>query len=411
VRGEVRQLLLFLFVVLLAYFRVERERDFLWEEDLGEGLVRVELVSSPQLEENKLRMRVKVVGGDFAELYGRHALLDLYRTLDLPSKVLDIYAKVRVSRGFVILSADYRDVVGLPSEDATIRDRLIQRAKERIEDREVEALTLSYLFGESQEHLPHEEQRSFRTTGLLHILVVSGGHLAVVFLILRWLAPYHYGMLLGLLGTTLYTFLVVPLDPPVLRAYLMLFLFVLVRQLQGLPNMLSILLLSGSFILLIYPDYLYSYSFWLSSMATLYLILSTKDMPKWEHPVNILIVPFWLSLFAFLGTAPIVLSFSTSTPNSIPFTPVVSPLFLLFTFYGVLELLSFFSLPTAPMEFLGKLILALVNFFGKFEWELTKGMSNWEVALLCLLNAVYLYFAPGFWKMGAFAVFLLFYWT
>lgn len=410
-RGEAKQLLLFLFVLLFAYLRVERERAFLWDEDLGEGLLRVELIGSPQLEEDRLKARVKVIGGDFAELYGKHALLNLYGAVDVPSKVLDVYAKVRVSRGLVILSAGYKDIVGLPFKDANLRERLIHRAKERIEDREVEALTLSYLFGESQEHLPFEEQRSFRVAGLLHVLVVSGGHLAIVFLIFRWLAPYPYGMFLGLFGTTFYTFLIVPLDPPVFRAYLMLLLFVLVRQLQGLPNMLSILLLSGSFILLLYPEYLYSYSFWLSFVATLYILLSIRNMPRWDYPVNMFVVPLWLSLFAFLGTAPIVLSFSTSTPNSMLFTPVVGPLFFIFTFYGVLELLSFFSLPTMPMELLGKVILSLVNFAGRFEWELTKGMSDLEVILLCLLNAIYLYFAPGFWKLGALVVFLIFYWT
>ncbi len=398
-------------MVLLAFYRTEKELNYFWQEDLGEGRLEVKVEGTPTIEDNKLVVKVKVEGGDFPELYSKSALLNLYGALDIPYKSFSLWGRVRLKEGRVFISASYKDIEGITPKPFSLRERILERAKEKVEDPEVRGLVLSYLFGQAQDHLSFEVQRAFGSTGLVHLLVVSGSHLATLFFLLRWLAPYPHGLFFALAGVSFYTFFVVPKDPPVLRAFLMLSLAVLTKLFEGLPNLLSILLFSGSLILLAYPEYVYSYSFWLSFCATLYIILSLREAPEFSdnHYVKAFLLSFWVSLFAFLGTAPLILSFSYSTPNSVLFTPFVSLAFVPFTLYGFLNILSFFSLPSFPLELSGKLALWSVKLFSGFDWQLQKGMSLTWSAFLITLNAFLLYFAKGYQKLLALMIFVLFY--
>jgi competence protein ComEC len=127
-------LLFFLLSLILA---VPRSYDpYLYEEDLGEGrlLLRVEGVG--EVSEKGFSARVKVLGGDFPEIYEKTAFLRVYGAEDVPSKYLEVYGKVRVREGRVFISATYKDV-SFANIPPSLRDRLAKRLEDKIKDQEV----------------------------------------------------------------------------------------------------------------------------------------------------------------------------------------------------------------------------------------------------------------------------------
>lgn len=400
---HLKHLVLFLVVLTISFFRVERDKEYL-QEDFGKAKVLVLVEGLPSVEAGRLKVRVKIIGGDLPEIYDKTGYLTLFGAEDLPSKTFEVLGRVRLAYGKVFINASYKDIKKLVFTRESIRELLMRRVDERIQDQEIKALVFSYLFGESQEILPFEYQTAFWQTGLLHILVVSGFHLSLVALILRFLLPGRYGFILSLIGISFYSFFVVPLDPPVLRAYIMIFFAFLILLIYRRPDYLSLLFLSGSIILLIFPEYLSSYSFWLSFVATLYLILANvnvdgikKSFPSRHH--YYIFMSFWGSLFATLSTSNIVATFSYITPLGIVFTPLVSMIFIPFTAYGILGLFTFFSLPTFPLELFGKIILNLVSIISHISFTLNASLSVETAIFLNITGGVLLYFLKDWWKV------------
>lgn len=380
-KGELIQLALFLLLLLLSLLRVEREYRYMWFEE--EGLVHVLILAPPSERDERLSATVKIVGGDFPELYQKRAFLTLYGASDVPSKAFSVWAKVKAEGQRVFVSGSYKDIQEVLTHEPTLRDRFIKRVEERVQDQELKALVLTYVFGESKEILFQDVQYYFLKTGLVHLLVISGFHVGMVFLVLRYLLPYPYGLWLGALGVSLYVFLLVPSEPPVLRAWLMLLLWVFVRLNQASPNGLGILLFSASLLLFIKPEFVHSFSFWLSFFATLYILLGMRLLPSYGSVFyRYLVLPFGVSFFAFLGVSPLLLSLTHASLGSILFSPLVGYMFLPFTLYGILQLSTFFSLPTFPLELMGHVIVLTVAILSNFNLELRVTLSKeWAFAV------------------------------
>lgn len=402
---HLKQLALFFVAILIAFLRLEggQKQD---PDDLGKGRLVLTAEGVPNVEANRLKVRVRVLGGDFSKTYGKTGYLTLFGAESIPSKSFEVLGKVKLNNGRVFIYASYKDIKSLVFTGKSIRGLFMQRVEERVKDQEVKGLVFSYLFGESQEVLPFEYQASFFSTGLLHLLVVSGAHLTLIAIILRFLLPGVYGLLLSLVGVSLYTFFIVPPDPPVLRAYIMIFMALLIKLSYHRPDYLSLLLFSACVLLFLFPDYVSSYSFWLSFMATLYIVLALRHTEKIKEAISSenlyrVFMSFWTSFFAFFGTCSIVATFSLITPVGILLTPLLSLPFLLFTAYGVLELLTFFSLPSFPLEVLGKLILKLVSLFSFAGFTLNVPISVFQAVFLSAVGCLLLYFLKDWWKLLA----------
>ena len=218
-----------------------------------------------------------------------------------------------------------------------------------------------------------------------------------------------------MIGISFYALFLVPLNPPVFRASLMIIFVILVKILNARQDILSILLFSVSLILLLNPDLVFSYSLWLSFFATLYIILSLRDFPsvneisnplknflheeKLSKFVSSIFISFWVSIYAFLATSPLIATFSYNAPFSILFSPIVSLVILPFGFYGFLQLLTFLSLPIFPLEILTHAISHILGFLSSFSPLINLKTSLEFAVLLMLTNAVFLYFLKGFHKL------------
>jgi ComEC/Rec2-related protein len=115
---------------------------------------------------------------------------------------------------------------------------------------------------------PSPEKGWFQSTGLYHLLVVSGAHLMFIGQWLRPLMKRPWGYWLGIAGLSFYSFMCQG-SPPVLRALLQL---VLIQQNQTRrwhwsPPQLCFV--SGVCVLLLFPQWVLSLSFWLSWVAAM----------------------------------------------------------------------------------------------------------------------------------------------
>jgi tryptophan synthase beta chain len=355
----------------LDYPGVGPEHAYLFESGRAEY---VYATDQEALEGFKLLSRLE---GIIPALEPAHAVLKVVEIAGKLSKedivIFNLSGRGDKDMETVMKHLGYKDVA-FANVPPSLRDRLAKRLEDKIKDQEVRALALAYFLGEDQGVVPMRVQSAFLTTGLVHLLVVSGGHLSLLALMLRFLAPYRFGLWLALLGVSFYALLLVPSEPPVLRAYLMILASILLLLYGERPNLLGILFVSGGVILLLFPEYVSSYSFWLSFCATLYILLSLREPPR----KDVVFLSFWVSFFAFLGTMPILSLFSFSAPFSILLTPLLSVPFLTFTFYGFLDMLTFFSLPAFPLEVMGRFINASVMFFSDFAPMLFFNFSLWE---------------------------------
>lgn len=389
-KGEVLQFLLFVCMLALALWRVERENRFLWFEEEGRLELRAEGVQIQT--DTGLNFRAQVLGGDFPELYGKRVYVSVYGLEALPSEQFTFYAKVRAEGSRIYASGSYAHIEEIKVKEKTVRDLYLQRVQEKLSDPQVRALVLSYLFGEARETLPQDMQYYFLKTGLVHLLVISGFHVGMVFVLFRYVLPYPYGLLLGVAGVSLYVLFLVPHEPPVLRAWLMLLLWVLVKLSEGRPNSVGILFFSGGLLLFVKPEFSVSFSFWLSFFATLYILLGLRWLPSEGSPAyRLVLLPFALSFFAFLGVSPLLLSFTHTSLGSVLFSPIVGYLFLPFTAYGMLELITFFSLPVLPLELTGRLIVEVVKVLSFLDLRLAVDLSVKTAFILSAGGALLLY--------------------
>jgi hypothetical protein len=145
-----------LFFLLSLILAVPRSYDpYLYEEDLGEGRLILRVEGVGEVSDRGFSARVKVLGGDFPEIYEKIAFLRVYGAEDVPSKYLEVYGKVRVREGRIFISATYKDV-SFADVSPSLRDRLAKRLEERIGDPRGQGFSLSILLRRRSEYCSHE---------------------------------------------------------------------------------------------------------------------------------------------------------------------------------------------------------------------------------------------------------------
>ena len=389
-RGELIHLLLFLLALITAHWRSGLP-DFREREVYLRGRVVGDIVRDP----GYTLTRIKIEESEIEEIEGRKATLKIYGYLPAKAREVAIIGNVSVKNNRVFVSARWTEVEVLPQE-RSIRDFLMERYMRTSRDKEAVPLGLSFLFGRPRELLPSELQRDFLNTGLVHLLVVSGLHVGTIALVLSKMLPRFQGMKLALVGVLLYTVFVVPNEPPVLRASIMLSIILLSLLTFRRPNTLAILLFSGTLILLLYPHYVFSYSFWLSFTATAYIILAIRDL-KANTKVKTLVA----SASAFTGVSPLVSTFSGISPLSVVFTPLLSPLVLIYSLLGVLSLMTLMSFPPLVDAFnlVGALFEEAVGLVSNLSFRLYPEIGFYEAVLITLAGVISLYLLKGYAKL------------
>jgi len=206
-----------------------------------------------------------------------------------------------------------------------VRDRLVAMLTEALPDREersvVSALTLGYRTEIDQDTLDY-----FASTGAMHVLSVSGLHVALIFVILGFLLSF---LKRGKIGPIVFSVVMIcflwiyafisGFSPPVQRSTVMFTFVIIGNGIRRPVNIYNSLTASALFLILLSPNVLFDVGFQLSYLAIFGIVLIqpvlnnifelTNPILKWTWSL------FTVSVAAQLMTFPLGFYYFNQFPN------------------------------------------------------------------------------------------------
>lgn len=227
------------------------------------------------------------------------------------------------------------------------------------------AMITALLIGERTE-LSTEAAESIRSSGLSHLIAVSGSHFSILMSLLEVLIIFSVRKQKRLYPITILVVLifigVVGFSPAVMRSGIMILMTLAASCLHRRPDSLNDLFTVVGGMLLIRPHLLEDVSFLLSASATLSICLFRPWIT--ERYKNRLIRSLLISVFAFLGVIPVsIFFFREISPISIISTPLAMPLVTVSMILGILVVLGF-SFLAAPLSGCLDIFLRLAELMG-----------------------------------------------
>jgi competence protein ComEC len=265
---------------------------------------------------------------------------------------------------------------GNPIIDAALnfREKQVEKFRKYLKFKDSQSVASTLILGYRAE-LDQHILDAYSKTGTLHILSVSGMHVAIVVILLNWifgrLDNYRYGKPLKLfLMISLIWFysLITGLAPSILRAALMLTLVLIAGYRSKKINSFNIIAVAAFILLLYNPFMLMDVGFQLSFLAVLGLIYLQPKIYKLFVFDNKIIDFFWscaaVSIAAQLATTAISLYYF----HQFPVYFILSNLYMtipaiLIMYGGIFFLLLSFS--DTVMQVLGFLLNYIIDYTNK----------------------------------------------
>ncbi len=247
----------------------------------------------------------------------------------------------------------------------------------------------------------------FSKTGLIHILAISGSHMAIIFLMILFvLNPFFsvkyrnipiYISLAAIWGFAIF----IDYGNSVVRSCIMITVYYIMIFLQRKPNLLHSLALAGMIILSIDTQQLFDVGFQLSFLAVfgifwLYKPITNHYKPLKNRTIRFILNTFSLSLAAQLTTLPLILFYFHQFSIMSVFINVVSIMvsqgFIIFSF--IISIL--FGIEFTPEWLLeiynwcASFFLNMVAFFSKTDFSFMENVSIQIPELIILFALVYL---------------------
>jgi len=195
---------------------------------------------------------------------------------------------------------------------------------------------------------------TIRSFGLTHIVAVSGFQIVSIIALLEWMfsrLSWSPRQKLGVFSVILVVFLIITgPQAPIIRAMISFFLTGAILLFFGRKlSPVRALLYAVILMLIINPFYLYSYSFWLSIMATLGVIAAIW-ICRVRNIKNILAQGVLVSVGAYLATFGIVAQLNdTINPASILANIILAPLVPLISLSALLSLIPLIGMVFAAL--------------------------------------------------------------
>ena len=247
----------------------------------------------------------------------------------------------------------------------------------------------------------------FSKTGLIHILVISGSHMAIIFLMILFVlnpifsVKYRnipiYISLAAIWGFAIF----IDYGNSVVRSCIMITVYYIMIFLQRKPNLLHSLALAGMMILSIDTQQLFDVGFQLSFLAVfgifwLYKPITNHYKPLKNRAIRFILNTFSLSLAAQLTTLPLILFYFHQFSIMSVFINVVSIMvsqgFIIFSF--IVSIL--FGIEFTPdwlleiYDWCASFFLNMVAFFSKTDFSFVENVSIQIPELIILFVLVYL---------------------
>lgn len=247
----------------------------------------------------------------------------------------------------------------------------------------------------------------FSKTGLIHILAISGSHMAIIFLMILFVlnpifsVKYRnipiYISLAAIWGFAIF----IDYGNSVVRSCIMITVYYIMIFLQRKPNLLHSLALAGMMILPIDTQQLFDVGFQLSFLAVfgifwLYKPITNHYKPLKNRAIRFILNTFSLSLAAQLTTLPLILFYFHQFSIMSVFINVVSIMvsqgFIIFSF--IISIL--FGIEFTPdwllkiYDWCASFFLNMVAFFSKTDFSFVENVSIQIPELIILFVLVYL---------------------
>lgn len=261
------------------------------------------------------------------------------------------YDKLLHRRGFVGgVGVDSSLVVASERGDLTLHSRAVRHLEQYMRDSVSYATAEAMVVG-SRRMITPELRKAYSSTGLSHLMAVSGLHLGIVMLVVGWLlrpiVVVHRGVVVYrvLIIVALWVFAVMSGgSPSVLRAALMFSVLQLADLISRSSWSLNTLAAIVVAMLIYRPDYLYDISFQLSVVAVAGIVVwgvpIVRRVGERRGPMSWLWSTIIISVVATLWSMPLVShTFGTVPIVGVIVAPVVMLTAYLILGFGVVTLL------------------------------------------------------------------------
>ena len=247
----------------------------------------------------------------------------------------------------------------------------------------------------------------FSKTGLIHILAISGSHMAIIFLMILFVlnpifSVKYRNIPIYISLATIWGFAIfIDYGNSVVRSCIMITVYYIMIFLQRKPNLLHSLALAGMMILSIDTQQLFDVGFQLSFLAVfgifwLYKPITNHYKPLKNRAIRFILNTFSLSLAAQLTTLPLILFYFHQFSIMSVFINVVSIMvsqgFIIFSF--IISIL--FGIEFTPdwlleiYDWCASFFLNMVAFFSKTDFSFVENVSIEIPELIILFVLVYL---------------------
>ena len=298
-------------------------------------------------------------------------------------------------------------------ESASFADKIKQKRLDllfRIDNSSLQPQNKAILKGiilADRTEIDQEIINHFSKTGLIHILAISGSHMAIIFLMILFvLNPFFsvkyrnipiYISLAAIWGFAIF----IDYGNSVVRSCIMITVYYIMIFLQRKPNLLHSLALAGMMILSIDTQQLFDVGFQLSFLAVfgifwLYKPITNHYKPLKNRAIRFILNTFSLSLAAQLTTLPLILFYFHQFSIMSVFINVVSIMvsqgFIIFSF--IISIL--FGIEFTPdwllkiYDWCASFFLNMVAFFSKTDFSFVENVSIQIPELIILFVLVYL---------------------
>ena len=264
--------------------------------------------------------------------------------------------------------------IGIRKEFLYSINRYLKTKIEELSDREdVRGFLLGVLLG-YRDFISPTLMDTFKKTGTMHILALSGLHIGILlaiiyFLFIPILGHRNRAFLIAMILTLLYMF-IVGTSPSILRAYIVFVIVMISRMIKRRTSIYNAIGIAGLLSLLIWPQWAFSYSFMLSYLAFVGVLYYNSVL----NIKNSYLAILFASMGAMLFTLPITSHFSGYVPLlGFVFNLIVIPLFsiTMWVFVGALfvYILIPFTLPilNIVVNIFGKAFLGMISAFSRIS--------------------------------------------
>jgi competence protein ComEC len=280
-----------------------------------------------------------------------------------------------------------------------------------IADTKTQGLLQAMLLGD-EVNLDPELRQSFSQTGIIHIIAISGGNVAIFFIVISallwWMKDKRHLWLKYAIALPLVWFYVIMAgsSPSAVRAAVMFSILALGIMMQKNNNSLNQLFATAFVLLCAQPAWLYSLGFQLSFVAVLSLVLFYMPVYKWFSPANIVVRKLWgvvaASIAAELLVAPVVVYYFHNFPLLFLVANVAAYVFMGVVLILGIAIISLSWIP-AVAGFLGAATTVLVTFFDKIVlWLQQFNPPSFSFIAISLAELVLIYLS-----IAGLSVFLL----